>query len=474
MSKQAEVVIIGAGVAGLKAGITLIDLGKVKQEDILILEADSRIGGRLKTDSTSSKLGLTYDLGASWFHDALTNKLLKELESSIDWSEDSKDVYFDDKEPNWYEEKGIIHAKTWKLNKVYEEFHDYIRVYFERTSDDISLKDLVFKYLEEYSIRLTDDQKQYLPRMIRKYELWCGVSWDIISAKYALSHHDGRDLYNSKGYQASVLDKLIPKVEKNVLLNHTVISIDKSEETGLITLETKDNGTFITKNLIVTVPLSVLKSESIKWTPELPKFKETISSIHFGALGKVIFEFDSAWWDTNSDRFDIIPNIKTEPIKEPITSLPPSFSYPTHIINFAMTYRPGNAPSLLCLTQAPLTNYLEQHPEEAWTYFKPMLSQLTDTGKGFTGKEITDPINVITTNWTQTNFKGSYSTSAVNNNPKDFVSYLSGDNPEIATYGKNIRFAGEHTIVEGAGCVHGAYASGERAAKYILENYEDQ
>src|SRR5215510_12419957 len=62
MSAQSrEVLVIGAGIAGLTAARDLA----VDGYDVAVLEARERIGGRIWT---SHDLGLPADLGASWIH----------------------------------------------------------------------------------------------------------------------------------------------------------------------------------------------------------------------------------------------------------------------------------------------------------------------------------------------------------------------------------------------------------------------
>src|SRR5260370_39586510 len=59
--QKVEVIVIGAGIAGLAAARDL----SIDGYDVLVLEARNRIGGRIWT---SRDLGVTADLGASWVH----------------------------------------------------------------------------------------------------------------------------------------------------------------------------------------------------------------------------------------------------------------------------------------------------------------------------------------------------------------------------------------------------------------------
>ena len=69
-SGQADVVIIGAGAAGIAAGRRLAAAGK----RIAILEASERVGGRCHTDTQS--FDLPFDRGAHWLHGADVNPLV--------------------------------------------------------------------------------------------------------------------------------------------------------------------------------------------------------------------------------------------------------------------------------------------------------------------------------------------------------------------------------------------------------------
>jgi monoamine oxidase len=59
MERRAEVIVVGAGVAGLKAARELMDLGC----SVIVLEADSRVGGRTKRGEVA---GRVVDFGGQW------------------------------------------------------------------------------------------------------------------------------------------------------------------------------------------------------------------------------------------------------------------------------------------------------------------------------------------------------------------------------------------------------------------------
>jgi monoamine oxidase len=62
-----DLVVVGAGAAGLAAARTALAFGLT----VVVLEAKSRIGGRAHTDTTT--LGIPWDRGAHWLHDASRN-----------------------------------------------------------------------------------------------------------------------------------------------------------------------------------------------------------------------------------------------------------------------------------------------------------------------------------------------------------------------------------------------------------------
>jgi phytoene dehydrogenase-like protein len=67
--RRYDVIIVGAGMAGLTAGKNLLHAGR----SFVILEATDRIGGRGRTDATTFSAPI--DLGGAWIHNVSTNPL---------------------------------------------------------------------------------------------------------------------------------------------------------------------------------------------------------------------------------------------------------------------------------------------------------------------------------------------------------------------------------------------------------------
>ncbi len=66
-ASNVDVVVVGAGVAGLSAARTLLNSGK----SVVIVEALARIGGRAFTDI--GFFGVPHDVGAHWLHNGRDN-----------------------------------------------------------------------------------------------------------------------------------------------------------------------------------------------------------------------------------------------------------------------------------------------------------------------------------------------------------------------------------------------------------------
>ncbi len=71
LPRDADVVVIGAGAAGIAAARRIIAAGR----RVIVLEASNKVGGRCQTDTTS--FDTPFDSGARWLHNPDSNPLVK-------------------------------------------------------------------------------------------------------------------------------------------------------------------------------------------------------------------------------------------------------------------------------------------------------------------------------------------------------------------------------------------------------------
>lgn len=442
-----EVIIIGAGIAGLKASQELA----LHNIDYLLLEARNRYGGRIWTKDG-------YDMGASWAHDTLSNDLFNLcLENKLvkDKQEESANgvqkygLYYDDLKPMMFSAKydSATFSKN-KVEQVVKEVEKFIELkYFEEIGkEDISLAAIIDEYFEQpNAIMLNEFQKKYVPQLMRGLELWHGIGWKEMSSKFGLVDNVGRNCLFTNGYQLVVEDIMGCLDADRVKLNSEVCYIDRSSSPIRIRLANGDEHSC--DYLICTCPQSVLQSAMIEWKPKFPARVQTaLDNMSWGKLGKIVFEFEAPWWcNLDEDRFMAISDDSDEC----------EWGYPVLILNY---YKSKQIPSLLCFTQGDLTEKVESDPGCAWEVMKPVLARLAQ----LSGGELAAPTRTLVTDWTVDKYsQGSYAACRPGDDPTDLVIQLQQGLDRV-------RFAGEHTILDGAGAVHGAWMSGLREAEWCL------
>ncbi|KAA8908810.1 hypothetical protein TRICI_004738 [Trichomonascus ciferrii] len=438
------VTIIGAGMSGIKAAVDLTNAGV----DVVVLEGRDRLGGRLKTVRTSD--GGCYDLGASWLHDSIINDVFNYA------VEIGTDLYYDDSGYAWYCKDGEI-LPTEKSHRVFAEtLQKAALVYSNSGLPDVTLKEFASSFVESKPL-ITDSNREIAPQMVRFMELWHGIPWNVMSTKFGLENHVGRDAFVRGGYD-SVFKSVLGQANKSKLeirLNTEVTKIIR-RPSGTVEVKTLNGDTFESDYAVVTIPLGVLKGEYTKlFEPALPpQLSHTIDMTGFAALGKVVLEFESVFWRTDLDRFVVLADKNVDEYKAG------PFAAPLFFVNGYLVF---GRPVLISLMAPPTTQYLEKNLHKVMEIYRPALGQLrVDKSKPLprvTGQYVTE--------WTQDKFaRGSYSACMSG------TTFEGSEIPFVEGAG-NVRFAGEHTTADGAGCVHGAFVSGRREAARIIKEMRE-
>ncbi|AOA64977.1 Polyamine oxidase [Komagataella phaffii CBS 7435] len=432
-----NVIIVGAGISGIKAAVDL----KSNGVNALILEGRDRIGGRLvATHETSVSL----DLGASWFHRVPDNVLYekvinKEYKSPVEFTFDDSNVK--------------IMAKPVDLLPFWQ--------FVKSQPQDDTLRNFVYKYLQTTKLNEVDTQ-DFIKFVRGTSEIGGAGNWCYISGKNAVppSETQGRDAFVTSTYaqilqqEASYLDPF------QIITSSKVTEIIKNTASSTYTVKTSSGVTYSADFVIVTVPLGVLKSDDISFTPPLPtSISSQLNKVQMGNIAKVIFEFETVFWDETVDKWLLFPETHPEEGNKfghlPLEYEPSSSEFTALVCNI---FKSKSAKILVTLVSAPIAIYLEAHPQEAWNLLKPMYSQISACDES----EIPKPVKQVVTSWSLDPFsKGSVSATGPEDIPliKEFIQGVG-----------NLRFAGEHTSDVARTQAHGAYLTGQREASFIIRD----
>eukprot|EP00117_Sycon_ciliatum_P042597 scpid45307/ scgid0286/ Lysine-specific histone demethylase 1A; BRAF35-HDAC complex protein BHC110; Flavin-containing amine oxidase domain-containing protein 2 len=202
--------------------------------------------------------------------------------------------------------------------------------------------------------------------------------------------------------------------------------------------------------VLVTVPLGVLKCNSIVFNPPLPGWKaDAIRRMGFGNLNKVILCFEKAFWDPTVNLFGHVN---------------PSTADRGECFLFWNIYR---APTLIALIAGESATNLEHLPDDV--VVGKALEALRHI---FTEANVPTPVNSIVTRWRTDQWaRGSYSYVAVGSSGADYDFMAAPVTNQDASKNSNptLFFAGEHTMRNYPATVHGALLSGIREAGRIAD-----
>jgi monoamine oxidase len=263
---DADVLIVGAGAAGLSAAHELTRLGI----SFRMVEARDRIGGRAFTDTS---LGAGFDAGAEIVHFADRNPwvgIARDLGVSLEgsgWRMGGWQVHANG-QPLGMNERG----RRWQAFREMEARMERVAA----SGRDMSLAEAVADLPTE-------------SREIARSGLLLvlGEDGERISVLDNQSLWSGPDLTTASGYGALVeaYGKALP-----VSLSTPVSAINWGS--GGIAAVTP-RGTITARAAIVTVPVGVLKAGSIHFTPDLPSgHQAALDGIGMGALTKIAVRID--------------------------------------------------------------------------------------------------------------------------------------------------------------------------------------
>lgn len=403
---QADVIIIGAGAAGLMAGRELIKAGKT----VLLLEARNRTGGRICQHT-----------GAEFVHGKLPITLSLLEEAGI--------PYYPIPDPD-------INMPHWN------DFVDKLKA----LEDDMPLQ----TFLEQY---FPGDQYTSLKETIKNFASGYDTANPYDASTLAMREEwlapEETEYRIAGGYDLLVayLANSITKAGGHIELSAVVKEIHWKP--GHVRIVTDDAKSYTGRQALITVPLGVLQAPdtakgSLQYFPPLPDKQEAFHKMGMGGVIKILLHFREAFWERSNTAFP-----------QPLTFIFSAEAVPTW-----WTQYPEKSTLLTGWLGGPAAKMLKDASDES--ILQTALTSLANIFRIHTATLQSLLENAKIINWTADPFtRGSYSYATVHTKTAQ---------PVVSTpVADTLFFAGEG-LFEGAsmGTVEAALVSARETVKKML------
>jgi len=280
--ENTDVLIIGAGAAGLMAAYTLSKAGK----KVTVLEACNRTGGRIRTINDASFFNHA-ELGAEFVHG--------NLPLSLELLDKAGLAYHAAEGQIWHYSNG-----TFKQDAAMVEGWDLLIKKLHALKEDMSLDD----FLEAHFV---GEQFDGLKESVRHYAAGYDTADPKKLSAFAMRNEwenedDSAQHRINDGY-CSLISFLCAEIKQNggaIYLNAPVNRI--KWQPGNAVVSTADGDTYEAAKVIFAIPLGVWQASPkakgyIKIEPPVKEQHEALQQLGFGAIIKVLLQFDDIFWE---------------------------------------------------------------------------------------------------------------------------------------------------------------------------------
>ncbi|XP_051157744.1 spermine oxidase-like [Leptopilina boulardi] len=470
-NNQPSIIILGAGASGIAAATKLFQNGF---QNIKILEAENRIGGRIHTTKFDDYL---VDTGCQWVNGEEGNIVyelawpLGVLEKGRGWSSEYNEEIFDS--------SGNIVDKSEKNDliqfdkEVERKLDEYIRNN-ENASIGVHYENELDKYIEAHP--KWKDNKKGLTKL---YDMMTAFmhsadNWNDVSTlgfrEFETSPGDLLINWRERGY-STILDiimKRYPNPEEelpimsNTLLNAEVSLIDYSNPNGKVMIKTSNEEKYFADYVIVTFSVGVLKEiHKSLFKPALPEEKQkAIEGMDYGNVAKILLSFNEPWWPTDRKNSEYSLLWKDQDLA--ILEKDNERSWLQGLVGF---YPVEHKPKLLSgwVTGKHSRDVEKLTDEQVKNHCIEVLQRFF--GKTY---NVTKPTGMMRSMWhSNKHFRGTNSYRSPKTDPKTSDHTKLGE--PIEKEKPVILFSGEATNSKHFSAVHGAIEAGYREADRIIK-----
>ncbi|KAM9345431.1 peroxisomal N(1)-acetyl-spermine/spermidine oxidase-like [Symphorus nematophorus] len=487
LTADPKIVIIGCGISGVAAAQRLVKAGF---QQVRILEATARSGGRIKTGRLGDNIT---EIGASYIHGPSEENPLFCLArdyglldpEALDPENQAMDV--DERPPmvpNWFSSSGQ-RLDTEHMSPALEIFNDLL----DETLQFNSKKEAPWSSIGHF-IR-SEAQQRAAERWKDKDEstrqlILCAISARLKdeccnSATHTMDEIDvvgfnmfksliGLDCTLPGGFEGLIKNLMSELPADLVTYNRPVRCVHWSTtETRVhtVTVECDDGERIAADHVIVTVPLGYLKKHhSTLFCPPLPAHKlHSVQKLGFGTCNKIHVEFESPWWDADCDIIYLVWEDEGD-IVDQVSDI--SKSWIRKLSTFTVLKPSERNSHVLCgWIAGHESEYMETLPEEEVKH------SITELIRTFTGNPTITPRRILRSQWFHDPWTcGSYSHPAIGCSAQDLENMME----PLPTKGSQsqplqVLFAGEATHPCHYSSIHGALLTGWREADRLISHY---
>jgi monoamine oxidase len=417
-----DALIIGGGIAGLTAARCLTEAGL----RATLLEASDRLGGRIYTHHTAQ---FPVELGAEFVHGRPPEILALAAEGAVPIM--PVQGQFRRKIHSAWADAGRLMEKVDKLfaGMPADEPDQSFQHYLDRIGAAEEVKQQALRYVEGFHAAN--------PAVISVHSL--------IRDSRAEEAIEGDHQYRiASGYASLVravagrIDPRLCRIVKNAVVN--AIAWQQGE-----VIARTSTTEFTAPRAIITLPLGVLKANSVVFSPALPEKQNAISFLEMGPVVRVSLCFATKFWQHDPEMADLSFLFTDDP------------EFPTWWTSNPLAY-----PILTGWAAGPNAGVHTGRSQDAIINSAvKALGRILEFDESKLRQKLT---GAYTHDWQQDPFsRGAYSYTSAGG--------IDAAQALAAPVADTLYFAGEATNCDGySGTVHGAIATGYRAAEELLKS----
>lgn len=284
------IVIVGAGIAGLAAAARL----SLHDIPVIMLEARDRVGGRIFT-RRDAVCDCPIELGAEFIHG---------LPPEI-WERLASDGIEEVEGENW-----CVSGERLTPCNLFSQVDEILGAMDDSLPDESFLEFLERKFPNPSHDASLDDAKRRAIGYVSGFNAadpnLVGVHW-LVAGIRAEERLQGHRAFRSRNGYTDLLDSFRRQISRSNVTIHTSTVVErivwKSGAAQVKAHGEKESFTLATPQVLITLPLPLLKNSeevgAVKFTPPLPQEKlDSLEKLEMGKVIRIVLRFRTRFWET--------------------------------------------------------------------------------------------------------------------------------------------------------------------------------